>query len=186
MEKIDHQISSEDAGSRLDRFIRRHHPMINQGRIEKLLRGGAIGVDGAKAKSSTRIAEGQIVTMPLVIMTEASKPKPQNKINPEVVKTVQQAVISRGQGWIALNKPSGLATQGGSGTSQHIDGALPEAFPKKKNCGLCIALTATRQGCWWWRQHWLQPEIWLQDFNIRTMLKPIWYWRWVSPRSNKG
>ena len=146
MEKIDHQISSEDAGSRLDRFIRRHHPMINQGRIEKLLRGGAIRVDGAKAKSSTRIAEGQIVTMPLVIMTEASKPKPQNKISPEVVKTVQQAVISRGQGWIALNKPSGLATQGGSGTSQHIDGALPEAFPEEEKLRLVHRLGRDTSG----------------------------------------
>ena len=146
MEKIDHHITSEDAGSRLDRFVRRHHPMINQGRIEKLLRGGAIRVDGAKAKSSTRITEGQTVTMPAVIMTEASKPKPHHRISPAVVKTVQAAVITRGDGWIALNKPSGLATQGGSGTHQHVDGALAQAFPEEEKLRLVHRLDRDTSG----------------------------------------
>lgn len=146
MEKIDHQITNEDAGSRLDRFIRRHHPMINQGRIEKLLRGGAIRVDGAKAKSSTRITEGQVVTMPAVIMTEASKPKPQHQINPAVIKTVKESVIAKGKGWIALNKPSGLATQGGSGTNQHVDGALPKAFPEEEKLRLVHRLDRDTSG----------------------------------------
>ena len=146
MERIDHLITTEDNGSRLDRFIRRHHPIINQGRIEKLLRGGAIRVDGAKAKSSTRIEEGQIVSMPAVIMTEASKPKPQSQINPQVVKAVRASVITRGKGWIALNKPSGLATQGGSGTSQHVDGALPLAFPDEEKLRLVHRLDRDTSG----------------------------------------
>ena len=41
----------------------------------------------------------------------------------------------RGEGWIVLNKPSGLATQGGTGTKHHVDGALKEAFPYSKNLG---------------------------------------------------
>lgn len=146
MERIEHIIAQDDEGTRLDRFVRRHHPNINQGRIEKLLRSGAIRIDGAKAKSSTRIQEGQSVTMPAVIMTAVSKPKPQNNISPEVVKTVRESVIARGKGWIALNKPSGLATQGGSGTTQHIDGALGQAFPEEEKLRLVHRLDRDTSG----------------------------------------
>lgn len=122
-------ISGDDDGTRLDRFIRRHHAGINQGRIEKLLRSGAIRVDGAKAKSSTRLAEGQTVIMPEQITIQDSKPKPASCDDPMLVQEIQAAEIGRGKGWIAINKPSGLATQGGAGTTRHVDGVLEDAFP---------------------------------------------------------
>ncbi|XDZ66445.1 RluA family pseudouridine synthase [Alphaproteobacteria bacterium LSUCC0684] len=122
-------ISGDDDGTRLDRFIRRHHAGINQGRIEKLLRNGAIRVDGAKAKSSTRIAEGQTVIMPDQIMVEESRPKAAKSNDPALAREIREAEIGRGEGWIAINKPSGLATQGGAGTHRHVDGVLEDAFP---------------------------------------------------------
>lgn len=123
-------ISGDDDGSRLDRFIRRHLPGINQGRIEKLLRSGSIRVDGAKAKSSTRLVAGQQVVMPAAIETSTARPvKKPSIMDAETITRVRGAEIARGKGWIALNKPSGLATQGGAGTRQHVDGALAEAFP---------------------------------------------------------
>ena len=123
-------IDTEDDGTRLDRFVRRHLPGINQGRIEKLLRSGSIRVDGGKAKSSTRLAAGQDVMMPAAVSMENPRPAASPaKMDSATVARVRDAVISRGEGWIALNKPSGLATQGGAGTRQHVDGALAEAFP---------------------------------------------------------
>jgi len=122
-------ITGVDDGTRLDRFIRRQHAGINQGRIEKLLRSGAIRVDGAKAKSSTRLAQGQTVVMPEQISVQESKPKPGSIDDPMLIKQIREAEISRGDGWIAINKPSGLATQGGAGTLRHVDGALQQAFP---------------------------------------------------------
>ena len=131
MELRDFPVSGAEDGTRLDRFIRRHHEGINQGRIEKLLRSGSVRVDGAKAKSSTRLAEGQVVTMPasLDIPRSAAKPAPKHTPDPAVVERVRRAEIARGDGWIAINKPSGLASQGGAGTRDHVDGALAAAFP---------------------------------------------------------
>jgi len=123
-------ISQDDDGTRLDRFIRRQQEGINQGRIEKLLRSGAIRVDGAKAKSSTRLVAGQIVIMPAQVTVQDSRPKPAGAaLDPALVETVRRAEINRGKGWIAINKPSGLATQGGAGTHRHVDGVLADAFP---------------------------------------------------------
>lgn len=129
MERRDYPVASADEGTRLDRFVRRHHDGINQGRIEKLLRSGSIRVDGAKAKSSTRLNEGQVVTMPAVLTTSAPAAKPQHRPDARIVESLREAELARGDGWIAINKPSGLASQGGAGTKHHVDGALAEAFP---------------------------------------------------------
>ena len=130
MERRTYRVTSDDDGTRLDRFIRRHLDGINQGKIEKLLRSGSIRVDGAKAKSSTRLVEGQNVVMPQTVTTATPRPAAASPaMDAATIARVRDAVICRGDGWIALNKPSGLATQGGAGTRQHVDGALAEAFP---------------------------------------------------------
>ena len=131
MESRDFPVTEAEDGSRLDRFIRRRHEGINQGRIEKLLRSGTVRVDGAKAKSSTRLAEGQTVTMPaaLDIPQSSRKAASADAADPDVVEMIRRAEIARGDGWIAIDKPSGLASQGGAGTSDHVDGALAAAFP---------------------------------------------------------
>ena len=130
MERQHVTVSSDDEGTRLDRFIRRYLPGINQGRIEKLLRSGSIRVNGAKAKSSTRLTEGQEIDMPATVSTDAPRPvSKQPKMDQVTIDRVRKSEITRGKGWIALNKPSGLATQGGAGTRQHVDGALQYAFP---------------------------------------------------------
>ncbi|MCE2516602.1 MAG: RluA family pseudouridine synthase [Alphaproteobacteria bacterium] len=156
-EKVDHHVTADDDGTRLDRFIRRLHPDVNQGRIEKLLRGGVIRLDGLKAKSSARLYTGAVVTMPRKIepapasatATAQATPKarkPAVKADPKVVATVKSAVIGKGKGWIALNKPSGLATQGGSGTRHHVDGALAEAFADHEKCRLVHRLDRDTSG----------------------------------------
>jgi 23S rRNA pseudouridine955/2504/2580 synthase len=155
--QIEHRITADDDGTRLDRFIRRHHPHVNQPRIEKLLRGGIIRLDGAKIKSSTRLKEGGIVTMPKVILSPHNTVPPPTKIqHPKIhdskiqkswlAEAIRNAVIDKGDGWIALNKPSGLATQGGSGIKHHIDGALPSAFPEYEKCRLVHRLDRDTSG----------------------------------------
>lgn len=148
MDKLNIIITEADAGSRLDRFVRRHHPQVNQGRIEKLLRNGVIRVDGAKSKSSFRLETGMEVSMPKTIITTETAPrqKPVQKADPRTVEAVKNALITKGKGWLALNKPSGLATQGGSGTKHHVDGALAEAFPEYEKLRLVHRLDRDTSG----------------------------------------
>ena len=148
MEKTISVILEGDEGTRLDRFIRRNHPQVNQGRIEKLLRGGVIRVDGAKAKSSLRLKAGMEVSMPKTIINidRVIKEKTVQKSDPKIVKKVREALITKGEGWIALNKPSGLATQGGTGTKHHVDGVLKEAFPEFEKLRLVHRLDRDTSG----------------------------------------
>lgn len=144
-EQVEHLVTAGDDGSRLDRFVRRLHPEVNQGHLEKLLRGGDIRLNGAKAKSSTRLQEGGVITMPKMI-AQTRESKPAKTAESWVIEAIRNAVISIEDGFIVLNKPSGLATQGGSGIRHHVDGALPQAFPQYEKCRLVHRLDRETSG----------------------------------------
>ena len=120
-------IPEHEDGTRLDRFLRRLFPGLGQGQIERMLRNGLIRLDGAKAKAATRLAAGQTLRLPSVIAKSLTASKP---AAPRIVasSTLRQQFddmfLAEGKGWLALNKPSGLAVQGGTGTHHHIDAMM--------------------------------------------------------------
>lgn len=120
-----HQISSDEDGVRLDRWFKRHFPMLTHGRLEKLLRTGQVRVDGARAKANTRLETGQSVRVPPLgddIATQAPKAvKPVSEADAEMIRG---CVLYKDKSVIVLNKPSGLAVQGGTSTHRHLDGML--------------------------------------------------------------
>lgn len=124
-------VAEGEGDQRLDRWLKRRFPSFTQGRIEKACRKGEIRVDGARAKSNTRLEEGQEVRIPPVPVADSAPaaPKPQvDRISDADAKMIQAAVIWRDDHVIAINKPPGLPTQGGSGQgNRHVDG-LAEAL----------------------------------------------------------
>jgi 23S rRNA pseudouridine955/2504/2580 synthase len=120
-------VGPEEADQRLDRWLRRLFPQVPQGRIERLCRKGEIRVDGGRAKPATRLGAGQTVRLP-PIPDEAPPPVAEPRISDADAAMIEAAVIWRDDDLIALNKPPGLAVQGGSGQSRrHVD-ALAEAL----------------------------------------------------------
>ena len=118
-------VRPEEAGARLDRWVKRRLP-VTQGQVEKMLRTGQIRVDGAKAKSNTRLETGQTVRLPPV-----QKPAPKSdwddtvgNRNPREESFLRDLIIYEDDDMIAFNKPTGLAVQGGSKITRHIDGML--------------------------------------------------------------
>ncbi|MGG7566635.1 RluA family pseudouridine synthase [Rhodovulum sp. DZ06] len=139
-----HTIGPDDADQRIDRWLRRLHPHLGQGRIEKMLRKGEVRVDGARAKSSTRLEEGQTVRVPPVAAPDPAEapaggaaggkagapgaPAVQTgkRIRDDDAEMIQKSVIWRDEAMIVLNKPPGLPCQGGSGQGdRHVDGLAP-------------------------------------------------------------
>lgn len=127
MSKVQQIVLGEDAAEqRLDRWLRRLHPHVAQGRIEKMCRKGEIRLDGGRVQASTRLAPGQVLRLP-PIPVEAAKAAPRPRVSEEDAALIRAAVLYRDKDVIALNKPAGLATQGGTGTTRHVDG-LAEAL----------------------------------------------------------
>lgn len=121
------EVTAEDADQRLDRWFRRLFPHVTQGRIEKLCRKGEIRVDGGRVKPATRLAVGQMVRVPPLPDPGQVMTRPKPKVSEADAKLIQSCVIYRDDQIIALNKPPGLPTQGGSKQTRHVDG-LAEAL----------------------------------------------------------
>lgn len=117
-------VKPDETEQRLDRWFRRKFPQVGQGRIEKMCRKGEIRIDGARAKASTRVEAGQSVRIP-PLPDDSEKPRwepnPYN-ISAADAQMIQNCVIYKDDDIIAINKPAGLAVQGGSGQTRHVDG----------------------------------------------------------------
>ncbi|HBS50930.1 MAG TPA: RluA family pseudouridine synthase [Rhodobacteraceae bacterium] len=121
-------VREQDAGQRLDRWLKRVFPQLSQGRIEKMCRKGELRVDGGRVKGSTRIEAGQAVRIPPLPKPGDQPPAPARpRVSDADAEMIRSCVIYRDDHIIAINKPPGLATQGGSKQTRHVDG-LAEAL----------------------------------------------------------
>jgi 23S rRNA pseudouridine955/2504/2580 synthase len=118
-------IAEDDDGIRLDRWFRRHYPGLTHARLEKLLRKGEIRLDGKRVKAADRILAGQSMRLPPQIVHAKAEERP--KAAPvRTARRLEDAILYMDKHLIVLNKPSGLATQGGSGLKEHVDGMLDQ------------------------------------------------------------
>lgn len=124
----------EDINKRLDRWLRQQHPGLTQGQIEKSLRKGLIRVNNTKVTSSYRLQEGDDVDVRVQIDNSAphQQPLPPKPLSAKEIDELKSWIIWEDDDLLVLNKPSGLATQGGTKTTRHVDGLL-QAYGQKTN-----------------------------------------------------
>ena len=121
-------VQADDDGVRLDRWFKRHLPQIGFATISRWARTGQIRVDGKRADPADRITAGQVLRVPPGGVTPERKAAPLRKeLNAAQVELAESMVITQDRAAIVLNKLPGLATQGGTGTKEHVDGLL-DAF----------------------------------------------------------
>lgn len=124
------KVVPEDDGIRLNRWFLREYPALSLTRLQKLLRTKQIKVDGKRAETSTRLVAGQEIRLPPLDNEKAEKKE--NLLSDKDIEYITSKVIYKDNNIIVLNKPSGLAVQGGTNTSRHIDGML-EALKFENN-----------------------------------------------------
>lgn len=116
------KIKSEDDGIRLNRWFLREYPALSLSRLQKLLRTKQIKVEGKRAETSTRLLAGQELRIPPL---DNEKAVPENKaLSKNDADYIASLVIYKDKDIIVINKPSGLAVQGGTNTTRHVDGML--------------------------------------------------------------
>ncbi|WHZ35548.1 RluA family pseudouridine synthase [Sagittula sp. MA-2] len=116
-----------DGDQRLDRWLKRLFPHVAQTRIEKMCRKGELRIDGGRCKASSRIETGMQVRIPPLPEPGQVESAPKPSFNEKDAEMIRDCVLWKDDHIIALNKPPGLATQGGSGQTRHVDG-LSEAL----------------------------------------------------------
>ena len=116
------QVTAAEDGVRLDRWFKRHWPQLNHVQINRLLRSGQIRVDGGRAKADTRLGMGAQVRVPP--LPEAGAAQAREELSSRDIVFAHSLVIYEDADVLALNKPSGLAAQGGTKTTRHVDRLL--------------------------------------------------------------
>ena len=128
------EVGLDEDGMRLDRWFKTHYGDLPHSRLEKLLRTGQVRVDGGRAKASTRLSSGQMVRVPPL---PATAPLPSRPALSKADRALLASMtLYEDDDLMVLNKPSGLAVQGGTKTAQHVDRLLeglgdgPETRPR--------------------------------------------------------
>lgn len=114
-------VEAGEDGVRLDRWLRRRWPHLGQIQIHKLARSGQVRVDGGRIKADTRLQTGQIVRVPPLpdLPFERSE-----SLSSDEIRLAKSMVLYEDDQVLILNKPAGLAVQGGTKTHRHIDRLL--------------------------------------------------------------
>jgi 23S rRNA pseudouridine955/2504/2580 synthase len=119
-------VSTAEGEQRLDRWFKKNYPDLGHIQLQKLLRSGQVRVDGARAEANTRVQPGQAIRIPPLpdVKPVEDRPRGKAKVPERLVSDLLKRVLYRDDEVIVLNKPAGLAVQGGTGTKVHLDGAL--------------------------------------------------------------
>ena len=119
-------VSDGEDGVRVDRFFKRRWPHINHVQLNKLLRSGQVRVDGSRVKADTRLTVGAIVRVPPLpdAPSEDQQKRERATLSPQEIRFAKSLVLYEDEDVIALNKPAGLAVQGGTKTKDHVDRLL--------------------------------------------------------------
>ena len=123
-------VDTDDDGIRLDRWFHRHLPDVNFNLVSRWARTGQVRLDGKRVGPGDRIIAGQTIRIPPADGDTEQRPaaRPVAKtLSEDQVAYAQSMVIHRDRAAIVINKPPGLATQGGTRTHAHVDG-LTEAL----------------------------------------------------------
>ena len=124
-------VSQKDAGLRLDRWFKLHFPDVGHSYLQKLLRTGQIRLDSKRVEAGVRIEPGQEIRVPRIIREPAkvrAEPAPSPRPPPGLSKAdrtfIEAMILYEDDDVLVLDKPFGIAVQGGTGTKRHLDGLL--------------------------------------------------------------
>jgi 23S rRNA pseudouridine955/2504/2580 synthase len=127
-----YEIGEEEAGMRLDRWLHRRFPDVANSHLMRIVRKGEVRVSGKRADVSTRLAAGENVRVPPLRIAARQNPAVRHA-NPGDLEAIRAMTLFEDRDVLVLNKPYGLAVQGGSGTTRHIDGMLEALAGKEGN-----------------------------------------------------
>ena len=117
-------ISGTDADMRLDRWFHREFPHVGHGHLSRLLRTGQVRLDGARCRAGARLAAGQVLRLPPLPEAPATEAKRSWTPEDDDLDLIRERVIHRDDSVLAVDKPAGLAVQGGTGLTRHLDAML--------------------------------------------------------------
>jgi 23S rRNA pseudouridine955/2504/2580 synthase len=116
-------VTGDENGMRLDRFFEARFPGLSFSHIQRIIRKGEVRVNGKRAQPKDRLQAGQAIRVP-PLKLDAPKPRDNATDDQKNRAFIRSITLHEDADVLVLNKPMGLAVQGGSGTVRHLDGLL--------------------------------------------------------------
>src|SRR5438105_2987605 len=117
-------VTADESGMRVDRFLEARFPRLSFSHIQRIIRKGELRVNGKRAKPKDRLAQGQAVRIPPLKLDQPQPPAADGAAEETTRAFLKSITLHEDADVLVLNKPMGLAVQGGSGTTRHLDGML--------------------------------------------------------------
>ncbi|MCF4126734.1 RluA family pseudouridine synthase [Methylobacterium sp. SyP6R] len=180
------EVTPDEAGMRIDRFLSARFPQLPFTRIQSLVRKGELRVNGKRAKAADRVEPGASVRVPPLSL-EARPPAPNSPRAEGDLAFLRSLILYEDQDMMVLNKPFGLAVQGGSGTTRHVDGLL-EAMRDKdgQKPRLVHRLDKDTAGCLIIAKTRLAAATLAKTFRSRAARKIYWALAAGVPKVRQG
>jgi 23S rRNA pseudouridine955/2504/2580 synthase len=116
-------VTPDEDNMRVDRFFEARFPGLSFSHIQRIIRKGEVRVNGRRTQPKARLEAGQAVRVP-PLKLEAPAPRDEAPAAQKDRAFLQSIALYEDADVLVLNKPMGLAVQGGSGTTRHLDGML--------------------------------------------------------------
>lgn len=166
-------VAKDDDGIRLDRWFKEKYPALGHGALQKMLRKGQVRVDGGRVQANRRLEAGESVRVPPMPASD-EKPREQNRSRADARAALAGMIVYEDNDILVLNKPFGLAVQGGAKTKDHIDGLLADSAGDSdrarlvhrldKDTGGLLVTAKTRKSSQWlteaFRKRQIDKEYW--------------------------
>lgn len=135
-------IGDDEAGQRIDNFLRRQLPGLPKGRLYRILRRGEVRVNGGRVRADYRLVSGDEVRVPPARIASGPAAPPAGRI-----RDIESHALFEDKQLLVLNKPSGLAVHGGSGVSHGVVELVRAARPELRDISLVHRLDRETSGC---------------------------------------
>lgn len=120
------EVEPDYQGQRVDNFLLARLKGVPKSRIYRLLRKGEVRVNKGRVKPEYKLAAGDSVRVPPIRLAQAGDSVP---LGAELAGRLADAILYEDKGFLALDKPAGLAVHGGSGVQLGLIEALRQLRP---------------------------------------------------------
>ena len=135
-------IDEDQAGQRIDNFLRRQLPGLPKGRLYRILRRGEVRVNGGRVRAQYKLLSGDEVRIPPARINTGPDTPAAGK-----VADLERHVLFEDKRLLVINKPSGLAVHGGSGVNHGVIELLRASRPELRDLSLVHRLDRETSGC---------------------------------------
>jgi 23S rRNA pseudouridine955/2504/2580 synthase len=180
-------VTADENGMRIDRFLENRFPQLSFGHIQRIVRKGELRVNGKRADSRDRLEEGQTVRIPPLKLDPQEQRPRSLKVDDDTLGFLRSITLYEDDDVIVLNKPAGLAVQGGSGTTRHVDQMLDVLTDKSgQKPRLVHRLDKDTAGCLVIAKSRFAAATLAKTFRSRSARKVYWALVAGVPRVRQG